>query len=119
MEEKGRFITKPLEKRIEAKRYRLSFALPGGESEITEIKKTPVVIGSLEGAVDICVPEPGISRLHARLEMAGGEITIEDLNSSNGTYVNDEPVFGKGKVPLKDGDMVRLADRSYRLEIYG
>ena len=39
--------------------------------------------------------DPEISRVHARVSRApGGELTIEDLGSSNGTFVNGEQITG-------------------------
>jgi two-component system cell cycle response regulator len=49
--------------------------------------------------------DDGISRRHARLMQAGGEVMIEDLKSSNGTIVNGAPVDTQ---LLKDGDKIRL-----------
>jgi pSer/pThr/pTyr-binding forkhead associated (FHA) protein len=53
-----------------------------------------------------------VSRRHARIrvpaEAAGGtdDVTVEDLNSTNGTFVRGQPV--RGAVPLHDGDTLRL-----------
>jgi len=47
-----------------------------------------------------------VSRHHARLIFTGAGYAIEDLGSSNGTYVNDERV--EGLRPLDNGDVIRL-----------
>ena len=49
--------------------------------------------------------DDGISRKHARIFQAGGEVVIEDLKSANGTNVNGTPVEMQ---QLKDGDKIRL-----------
>lgn len=54
----------------------------------------------------IFIDEPSVSRMHAKIFSSVGKITIEDLGSSNGTFINDEAV--KQKSTLKDGDMIRL-----------
>ena len=36
-----------------------------------------------------------VSRRHARVEVADGGVYVEDLESYNGTYVNDQPVSGR------------------------
>ena len=41
---------------------------------------------------DVVVPDVSLSRQHARFTNAGGEITVEDLGSSNGTRRRGEPV---------------------------
>jgi pSer/pThr/pTyr-binding forkhead associated (FHA) protein/tRNA A-37 threonylcarbamoyl transferase component Bud32 len=51
--------------------------------------------------------DPELSRRHARaVRGVGGELTIEDLGSANGTFVNDERIDGPRT--LRAGDMVRL-----------
>jgi hypothetical protein len=48
----------------------------------------------------------GVSRHHAKIRIAEGNYTLEDLGSRNGTWRNDERV--KGSVDLHDGDRIRL-----------
>jgi DNA-binding winged helix-turn-helix (wHTH) protein len=56
----------------------------------------------------IWVDAAGVSRLHARLRLDAerGTATIEDLGSTNGTFVNEARV--ESPVPLRDGDLVHL-----------
>lgn len=49
----------------------------------------------------------GVSRQHARLLHKNEGWTIEDLNSTNGTFVNDQPLSPSHPTPLNDGDRVR------------
>jgi hypothetical protein len=49
----------------------------------------------------------GVSRQHARMIREGDDWSIEDLSSTNGTYVNDQAVPPSEPAPLKDGDTVR------------
>jgi ABC transport system ATP-binding/permease protein len=65
----------------------------------------PVVIGRLPG-VDIVVDDTRISRQHARLSRRGNQIQIEDLGSSNGTFVNGERITSPQTV--QDGDQIGL-----------
>ncbi len=41
---------------------------------------------------DVCLEAEGISRYHARLTIEGDQIVIEDLNSTNGTFVNSKAI---------------------------
>jgi pSer/pThr/pTyr-binding forkhead associated (FHA) protein/tRNA A-37 threonylcarbamoyl transferase component Bud32 len=51
--------------------------------------------------------DPELSRRHTRaVRGVGGELTIEDLGSANGTFVNDERIDGPRT--LRAGDMVRM-----------
>src|SRR5205814_5615696 len=67
----------------------------------------------LHGAVELgrdpghaqSLDDEQVSRHHALLAV-DDEITIEDLGSSNGTYVNDQPIEGRQR--LRAGDRVRV-----------
>jgi pSer/pThr/pTyr-binding forkhead associated (FHA) protein len=48
-----------------------------------------------------------ISRYHAAIHRKGREVEIEELNSRNGTFVNDSAIR---TIPLQPGDEIRLAD---------
>ncbi|MCR4927057.1 MAG: FHA domain-containing protein [Lachnospiraceae bacterium] len=113
-----RFVTKPLEKKLMQLAYRL-VPEKNENAQIIEIGFFPFVIGSMREGVDCVLAGEGISRLHAKMEKSDEGISVEDLNSSNGTYVNGEVIFGKGKVMLSDGDHITFAGSEYRLEIYG
>jgi pSer/pThr/pTyr-binding forkhead associated (FHA) protein len=60
---------------------------------------------------DLCIRSSAVSRDHARLLIAPGSVTLVDVSSTNGCFVNDEPVK---KQRLRDGDLVRIGDRSFR-----
>ena len=62
---------------------------------------------------DIAVPSPQVSRNHARLELEGGKLIIEDLGSSNGTVVNGKPVSERRE--LHHEDEVRFHDIVFRV----
>jgi serine/threonine protein kinase len=49
----------------------------------------------------------GVSRQHARLLQKGDSWVIEDLRSTNGTFVNDQAVSPSQPMPLNDSDTVR------------
>ena len=51
----------------------------------------PFLIGKNRGLVDLCLNEPGVSRLHAKIERDDTGFFITDLNSTNGTKVNGVP----------------------------
>jgi hypothetical protein len=63
---------------------------------------------------DVLLPDPQVSRRHAVLRLGDGGPTIEDLGSTNGTFVNDEQVNGPRK--LEVGDLVRLGAVAFRLK---
>ena len=47
-----------------------------------------------------------VSRRHARITAQGGQVVVEDLGSTNGTYVNDQPISSPRT--LNPGDKVRI-----------
>jgi hypothetical protein len=60
------------------------------------------------GDVEIQLDDPFASSRHARISREGHAVVIEDLGSTNGTYLNDEPLTGPQ--PLHDGDRIRIGD---------
>ena len=62
-------------------------------------------IGRAIGA-DFIVDATMVSRVHCRLTAGAGEIEVEDLDSTNGTFVNDQRV--NGRAPLSPGDRLRV-----------
>ena len=55
---------------------------------------------------EIFLNSAGVSRRHARIVIAAGRATIEDLGSKNGTFVGDRQV--EGRRSLDDGDTIRV-----------
>ena len=54
---------------------------------------------------DIRLPDTGVSRKHADVQLEGGAVVVEDLGSTNGTLVNGRRV---GRQELADGDVIRI-----------
>jgi hypothetical protein len=74
-----------------------------------------------EGAVlgrgdtaDIRLEDTFASSQHARLIPQGDVIVLEDLGSTNGTYLNGEPL--RGPQPLHVGDSIRIGDSEFTFE---
>ena len=65
-----------------------------------------VTIGREQGQAGLVLDDEGISRSHARVSAADAVPTVEDLGSSNGTYVNGEPI--EAMVELADGDLIQV-----------
>lgn len=73
------------------------------KGQIIAVKEKIMIGRALE--CDISILEPGLSRKHAELDLIGDELTLKDLGSSNGTYVNGEKI---DEVSLKDGDVLQF-----------
>lgn len=57
----------------------------------------------------LCIPEPTISRRHARIRRRGASYFVEDLHSRNGTFVSGERLAPGAWHVLRDGDELALA----------
>jgi pSer/pThr/pTyr-binding forkhead associated (FHA) protein len=51
--------------------------------------------------------EGGVSRRHAQIVVEGGAYQVEDLDSTNFTFVNKQKLAPKTRHPLSDGDELR------------
>ena len=71
------------------------------------------VLGRSDQA-DIRLEDTFASSQHARLELHGDVMVLEDLGSTNGTYLNEEPL--RGPQPLHPGDKIRIGDSSFTFE---
>jgi hypothetical protein len=60
------------------------------------------------GDVEIRLDDPFASARHARISRQGHLVVIEDLGSTNGTYLNEQPLTGPQ--PLHSGDRIRIGD---------
>lgn len=73
----------------------------------------PLVLGRLKSN-DIEVRDTKASRKHTRVGRAGGVWVVEDLKSSNGTFVNGEKI--EARVELHAGDTIAIGKTVYRFE---
>jgi len=73
-----------------------------------------VVFGRGERA-EIRLNDPFASSRHARIYEQGRILVIEDLGSTNGTYLNEELLDGPR--PLHPGDRVRIGDSEFTFEV--
>jgi pSer/pThr/pTyr-binding forkhead associated (FHA) protein len=56
-----------------------------------------------------------VSRRHAEIRIAGDDVYLRDLGSSNGTFLNDTPVTTN--VPMEDGDTIRVGPLEFTVSI--
>ena len=83
----------------------LRSTLNDGSEVMFEIENAMTITGRAENC-DLLLPLPHISRKHVALTPSSGGIMVEDLNSSNGVSINDNPVQ---KAILHAGDVLELA----------
>ncbi len=73
-----------------------------------------VTIGRSEDA-DIRIVDRFASGIHARVHTRGNAYFVEDLESTNGTYLNGADL--RGEAPLNDLDEIRIGDTEFRFEL--
>lgn len=91
-------------------------------SDYVFVEERPVAgreVAPRDGAVvgrsgcDFNLDDAQVSRRHAAIRVRGHDVAIEDLGSTNGTFVNDQRITGARA--LRDGDVVRFGDTAWRL----
>ena len=84
----------PILELVEGKDAGRTFALGAGE------------VAGRDPSQPIALDDEQVSRRHARFALSGGQVTVEDMGSRNGTYVNGQVL--QGVRPLVPGDRVRM-----------
>ena len=83
-------------------------------NERININRAEMTIGRDRSKVSVCISDNGsIGREHARLTVRNGATYIQDLNSRNGTFVNDVKLRPNEEVELKNGSRITLADEKF------
>jgi hypothetical protein len=98
------------------KAYALKFIsgkYQGGQFPLAKDKQ--VVIGR-SSELDMVLVEDMVSRKHAKITVQAGKITIEDLGSTNGTFVNGEKIK---QARLKEGDRILIGTSILKLIYQG
>jgi diguanylate cyclase (GGDEF)-like protein len=94
---------------------------------VIPIAKGETVIGRATSC-DLVLPDPGVSRQHARILREGGAFYVEDLESKNGTFVAEQPIRRRAveiNVPIRIGPhvivrlgMMTTTERKLSQELY-
>jgi pilus assembly protein CpaF len=82
------------------------------EGRRVDLRAGEVTIGRSRGC-GVVLRDPSVSRGHALLSVAGGRVTLQDLRSSNGTYVNGRRI--DAETPLAEGDRVVIGETALYL----
>lgn len=84
-----------------------------GSGRDLEMTSMPYVIGS-DASCEGYIQSSTVSRKHARITREDDIYFIEDLNSSNGTYVGGEILNYRTKMSLEKNEIVMFADEKFR-----
>jgi pSer/pThr/pTyr-binding forkhead associated (FHA) protein len=88
---------------------------PDGSRKDIPLKRGRYVVGRSAGAT-LRIPLPSVSREHCEIICDGERVTLKDLNSSNGTYLNEERVSEK---LMAAGDVIAIGPCRFTLQIDG
>src|SRR5579872_3082687 len=78
-----------------------------------ELKVDKTTIGRVEDNT-FQIAHPSVSSHHCEVLLRGNDVVVKDLNSTNGTFINNQQVTTEGV--LKAGQVLRLGQIEIRLE---
>lgn len=79
-----------------------------------DLRTLPTTVGKAQAYVDVVLPDPSVSRVHARIYKGEeGCIEIRDLDSTNGTFINGTRLEPNEKRRVQRGDEVRFGNMEY------
>lgn len=84
-----------------------------GEQQDIKITNLPFLIGSDGTKVHGVIQNEAVSRVHARITKEGDVYFLEDLNSTNGTFLDQEILNYKVKIGLHPNSKIRFANECY------
>lgn len=79
--------------------------------------KFPCTVGSIREASDVYIDNPVISKLHACFSYGDKGFFVEDMNSTNGTYINGERLKVHTRVNINNGDILKFAAYEFKVSI--
>lgn len=87
-----------------------------GRTTVVPLVRDELTIGRKEGNA-VRLTERNVSRRHARIRRDGDGFIVEDLDSYNGVFLNDERIQGQAR--LRPGDRLRIGDYRFALDADG
>ena len=72
------------------------------------LEEFPVTVGKMQRSVQVVIEDKSVSRLHARFRKQGSTVYLQDLDSTNGTYVNEKQLFVGEEQIIKRGDEIQF-----------
>jgi pSer/pThr/pTyr-binding forkhead associated (FHA) protein len=78
-----------------------------------QLRSSETLVGRQRGC-DLRIPSAEVSRRHCILHFDQGQLTIEDLGSANGTFLNERRVTGQQQV--RPGDFVKIGPLTFKVQ---
>lgn len=90
--------------------------MPGSIGELTELSQPTVLIGRGKDCA-VVLSDVSVSRIHSKITQdPSGRVLVEDLRSSNGTYVNDRRI---DQQELQHADRIRFGTVAFAYQVEG
>lgn len=106
-------IEEPEEEIDNTPKARITFAGTNNSDFIMHEFTDSITIGRRD-TNDIVISNSAVSGVHCRITFEDGKVYLTDLDSTNGTLVNGEPVVN---TEINSGDLIILGQNQYRLTI--
>lgn len=87
-----------------------------GSTECIPLSKLPCVLGKMAECADIVLHDKSVSRMHAKIFEEDGELYLQDLNSTNGSFLNGLQLETNEVLKIKVGDEIGIGNLRYRYE---
>ncbi len=78
------------------------------------VSERSLVVGRAHSC-NVRIKDSRVSRLHCKFALRHGSVTVKDLESRTGTYVNHVRIPAHQRVLLRHGDMVRIGDAHFQV----
>jgi hypothetical protein len=88
-------------------------SIEDGKFENIIINKPDFIIGRLKEHVDFVVSNNAIGKVHVNITNHDGKYFIKDLNSKNGTFINDKRITSNVEYEINNRDKVSFASSEY------
>ncbi len=87
-----------------------------GSVECISLAKLPCILGKMPECSDVVLKDKSISRMHAKIFEENGELFLQDLNSTNGSFLNGLQLETNEILKIKIGDEIGFGNLRYRYE---
>ena len=96
-------------------RKKTDWRLVHENGNIVDIKQE-ILIAGRSNQSDILLESSKCSRTHALIRLEANALTLIDLRSKNGTFINNSQVPPNKPQQLEDGDQIRFGDQKFTVE---
>lgn len=87
-----------------------------GSTECISLAKLPCILGKMSECSDVVLQDKSVSRMHAKIFEENGELYLQDLNSTNGSFLNGLQLETNEVLKIKIGDEIGFGNLRYRYE---